>query len=240
MKNKKIIPLVIVGMMYFADVYADAKLPADKLMALGYSKREISQIEEKPFMLKVFQAEQKYIAAGYNQTEAKRFAENLEGKLKKEYAGYENGFDTQSNPHPNNRMVYNITKNEKSYSHIINVASEHYNVPTSLIKAIIKTESNFNNLAVSKRGARGLTQLMPKTAQKMGVRNSHDPVQNIYGGVRYMAYLLKMFRNTDLALAAYNAGEKRVIDAGGIPNIKETKDFVTTVKRYKMMYEKII
>jgi soluble lytic murein transglycosylase-like protein len=119
------------------------------------------------------------------------------------------------------------------YDHLITKASEKYSVDPALIKAVIKAESNFNHRAVSKKGARGLMQLMPATASSLHVQDSFHPESNIEGGVRYLRYLLNYFSgNLHLALAAYNAGENAVIRYGGIPPYRETQIYVRRVLSY--------
>ena len=102
------------------------------------------------------------------------------------------------------------------------------------MRAVIQVESDFNPRCVSKKGARGLMQLMPGTAKRYGVKDVHDPADNIRGGVRYLADLLRMFGD-DLprVLAAYNAGENAVLRYGGIPPYDETQ---TYVKRAMTVY----
>jgi len=119
------------------------------------------------------------------------------------------------------------------YAEIINDKCAKYGVDTQLVKAIIKTESNFNPNAVSNKGAVGLMQLMPQTAADLGVNNSYDPEQNIDGGVRYMRYLLDNFGgDVELSVAAYNCGEGRVLRNGRcVPDIKETKSYVKKVMK---------
>jgi soluble lytic murein transglycosylase-like protein len=119
------------------------------------------------------------------------------------------------------------------YDHLITKASEKYSVDPALIKAVIKAESNFNHRAVSKKGARGLMQLMPATASSLHVQDAFHPESNIEGGVRYLRYLLNYFSgNLHLALAAYNAGENAVIRYGGIPPYPETQIYVRRVLSY--------
>ncbi len=119
------------------------------------------------------------------------------------------------------------------YDHLITKASEKYGVDPALIKAVIKAESNFNHRAVSKKGARGLMQLMPATASSLHVQDSFHPESNIEGGVRYLRYLLNYFSgNLHLAIAAYNAGENAVIRYGGIPPYRETQIYVRRVLSY--------
>lgn len=126
------------------------------------------------------------------------------------------------------------------FDHIISRAAEKYNIEFELIKAVIKVESDFNSLAVSKKGARGLMQLMPPTAKELRVLDSFDPIENIDAGTRYLKSLLGGFKdNLKLALAAYNAGKNAVIkNDGQIPPFKETKGYVKKVLRYFNIYLK--
>jgi len=125
------------------------------------------------------------------------------------------------------------------YDNTINQASKKYGVSKSLIKAIIQTESSFNPLAVSKAGAQGLMQLMPKTALSYNVRDSFNSRQNIYAGTQHIKYLLKQYKNNlTLALAAYNAGETAVNKYQGIPPFPETQRYVKKVLRFKEQFEK--
>jgi soluble lytic murein transglycosylase-like protein len=112
----------------------------------------------------------------------------------------------------------------------IRESAARYGVEEALIKAVIRVESGFNSRAVSPKGARGLMQLMPGTANMLGVRDSFDPRQNIDGGVRHLRGLIDRFgSDLKLALAAYNAGEQAVVNHGGIPPYRETRDYVTRI-----------
>jgi hypothetical protein len=105
-----------------------------------------------------------------------------------------------------------------------------YGVDPSLVRAVMRHESGFNAGAVSPKGAQGLMQLMPGTAELMGVRNPFDPEQNIAGGVGYLRRCLDRFgHNVPLAVAAYNAGPERVAQFGTVPPIPETQLFVHNV-----------
>lgn len=110
-------------------------------------------------------------------------------------------------------------------AHVDKMAAK-YGVPVSHARAIFQIESSGGkNKAVSKAGARGPMQLMPATAKELGV-NIDDPFQNIEGGVKYYAKMLKQFGDPILAVAAYNAGPRNVREAGGVPKFKETQDYV--------------
>lgn len=124
------------------------------------------------------------------------------------------------------------------YDDLIARASERYSVDPTLIKAIIKTESNFNHRAVSPMGARGLMQLMPTTAAALRVKDSFHPENNIDGGVRYLRYLLTLFNgNLPLVLAAYNAGENAVLRYNNrIPPYQETQNYVRRVLHHLNRY----
>ena len=131
-----------------------------------------------------------------------------------------------------------ITKNPADFDHHIRQAALSQMVDPLLIKAIIKTESNFDQNAVSTSGAVGLMQLMPETARDMRVGNPFDPAQNIYGGTRYFRNLLNSYDgDLALSLAAYNAGPGRVAKNGPLPKIPETREYVRRVIQLYRSYQ---
>jgi soluble lytic murein transglycosylase-like protein len=123
-----------------------------------------------------------------------------------------------------------VRLNTSAYGSEIAAASKQYGVDEAVVRAIIHAESAFNPKAVSKVGAQGLMQLMPATAQRFGVANAFDAAQNIRGGVKYLAWLLKRFDgNVSLAAAGYNAGEGAVAKYKGVPPYQETRRYVERV-----------
>jgi soluble lytic murein transglycosylase-like protein len=115
-------------------------------------------------------------------------------------------------------------------SKLVEKTADEHQVDPKLVHAIIQVESNYNPRAVSSKGAEGLMQLIPATAERYGVQNTFNPRENIEGGVSYLKYLLGLFKgNVPLTLAAYNAGENAVIRKGGIPHYAETVDYVQRV-----------
>jgi soluble lytic murein transglycosylase-like protein len=130
------------------------------------------------------------------------------------------------------------TKDSDNYDVFISEFSKKYQVDFALIKAMIRAESGFNPLAVSRKGAKGLMQLMPETASRMNVSNAFNPKENIEGGVRYFKYLLSLFNNDlRLSLAAYNAGENLVAELRSIPPYRETVDYVRKVLNFYQSYK---
>ena len=124
-----------------------------------------------------------------------------------------------------------------SYDNMIREAANRYQVDPRLIKSVIRAESNFNYLAVSRKGALGLMQLMPATADDMLVGDPFDPRDNIHGGTRYLRKMLGMFNgNLRMALAAYNAGPNRVIKLGRVPQFKETVNYIKKVQYFYKEY----
>ncbi len=116
---------------------------------------------------------------------------------------------------------------------LIAAAAKSFDVNPLLVDSVIQVESNYNPFAISPKGAQGLMQLMPATAERFGVTDSFDPKQNIEGGVRYLKFLQDTFQDDRLAIAAYNAGEKAVAKYRDVPPYPETVSYVAKVgKKY--------
>jgi soluble lytic murein transglycosylase-like protein len=138
----------------------------------------------------------------------------------------------------NNSSSVSYIKDSNQYDSLISEFSRKYQVDFALIKAIMRAESGFNPFAVSRKGAKGLMQLMPETAQRVNVSNIFNPRENIEGGVRHFKYLLSLFDNDlRLSLAAYNAGENVVAELRSIPPYRETLDYVKKVLSFYQSYK---
>jgi soluble lytic murein transglycosylase-like protein len=123
------------------------------------------------------------------------------------------------------------------YNGLIDEAAQLYQLPESFIRAVMRVESDFNPKVVSRAGAMGLMQLMPKTARSMGVSDPFDARQNILGGSRYLRILANRFKgDLVLTVAAYNAGESAVEKYHGIPPYKETQRYVRRVLKHYYAY----
>ena len=137
---------------------------------------------------------------------------------------------------PNRSWRYDAARGpifRTKYDQAIIDAAKKFDVDAALVSAVIKAESDFNPREVSNKGARGLMQLMPSTALRFGVTNAFDPVANIYGGVRYLRWLLETFKgNADLAVAAYNAGEGNVWKYNGVPPFRETITYINRIAKH--------
>ena len=119
------------------------------------------------------------------------------------------------------------------YDRVIDSTCRRFNLDASFVSAVIKAESNYNPRARSRKGARGLMQLMPSTALRLGIARTYDPIANIRGGVMYLKQLAERFLNKpELVLAAYNAGEDAVDQYGGIPPYRETVEYVRRILRW--------
>jgi len=123
------------------------------------------------------------------------------------------------------------------YQELISRACATYAVEEALVLAMVRVESNFDKDAISRKGAQGLLQLMPETAQRYRVRNTFNPRENIYAGVLHLKTLLMKYKNDErLALAAYNAGAGAVDKYRGIPPFPETQNYVRLVLKYRDLY----
>jgi hypothetical protein len=123
-----------------------------------------------------------------------------------------------------------VPDSPERYATLIHEVAVRHELSPDLVRAVIQVESEFNARAVSPSGARGLMQLMPETASRLGVRDAFDPRENVEGGVRHLRYLMTRYRGrSTLALAAYNAGELAVNHYGGVPPFPETRAYVRRV-----------
>ena len=128
-------------------------------------------------------------------------------------------------------------QNRQRFSPDVNRIAATYRLDPALMHAVISAESSYNPWAVSNKGAMGLMQLMPGTAERFGVANPYDPIANMHGGARYLRWLLDQFNDTRLAVAAYNAGEGAVQKYGNqIPPYPETQTYVVRVLNFYQQY----
>lgn len=140
---------------------------------------------------------------------------------------------------PKDFKVASLRLDTQSYRREIEAAAGQYGVDRALVRAVMHAESGFRPNAISMAGAQGLMQLMPATAERFAVDNPFDPRQNIRGGVRYLAWLLRRFNgNETLALAGYNAGEASVVEHNGVPPYAETQSYVTLVRSLTERYRR--
>jgi soluble lytic murein transglycosylase-like protein len=153
------------------------------------------------------------------------------------YYYFSNRGEGESNPLNLRRGIYKIIRpavtrkvTPQELDPVVQEACRYHNLPPSLIKAVIRVESNFVASATSPKGAQGLMQLMPGTAEDLQVQNAYDIRENVWAGTRYLRMMLDKFGyRLPLALAAYNAGPGQVEKHQDIPPIKETKEFVRDV-----------
>ena len=127
----------------------------------------------------------------------------------------------------------------KKYDDIIANASQQYGVSFPLLKAIIKAESGFNPRAVSKKGAKGLMQIMPQNFKLLGIEDPFDPAQNIHAGARYFKQMYDRFGKLALSLAAYNAGPDAVARYKTVPPYEETEEYVKRVLKFYYNYKNL-
>jgi soluble lytic murein transglycosylase len=122
------------------------------------------------------------------------------------------------------------------YDGLIGLTAREQQIQPALVKAVIAAESNFDPQAVSRKGAQGLMQLMPATAEQLGIQDPLRPVQNVRGGTRYLRLMIDRYGDLERALAAYNAGPTAVDRHGGVPPYRETRDYVKRVLTYYRHY----
>src|ERR1017187_4127063 len=135
-------------------------------------------------------------------------------------------FDGRAQAHP----TLNRAFTQQDIDAAIDAAAARHHVDPSLVRSVVKVESNFNPNAVSRKGAMGLMQLMPSTARSLNVSNPFDPAQNVEAGVRHLRSLLDSYGgNVTLSLAAYNAGAGAVARSAGVPHYKETQEYVRRI-----------
>ena len=134
---------------------------------------------------------------------------------------------------PRNRFP----QSPKAFDELIARAAARHGLPPAMIKAVVKAESNFQPHAVSDKGAQGLMQLMPATAEDLGVDQPFEPEDNVLGGSRYLREMYDRFGDWEHALAAYNAGPGAVDRFGGIPPFAETQQYVERVLHYYRRYD---
>lgn len=187
-----------------------------KLSDLDAFQRISMRIEEIQGITDRFEPRNKGIsevAKNENSKELPNFKDQLDAKFQEL---------TMEENIPNSQALSEIIRKESSKNHL----------DPNLVKSVIRAESGFKPSAVSSKGAMGLMQLMPGTADLLGVDNPFDPEENIAGGTKFLGELMKKFGDTNLALAAYNAGPGAVQKYDGIPPYKETQDYVKKVNRF--------
>lgn len=135
------------------------------------------------------------------------------------------------------RSVRRKPRNITAYDDLITDAASSHGVPAALVKAVIAAESDFDPRARSAKGAQGLMQLMPQTAQYLRVSDAYDVQQNVEGGTRYLARMVERYGDWSRALAAYNAGPEAVDRYRGIPPFRETREYVRRVLSYYRRYD---
>ena len=128
-------------------------------------------------------------------------------------------------------------KTAKDFDLLIERAARRHGLPPGLIKAVVRAESNFQPHAVSNKGAQGLMQLMPETAEDLGVGDPFRAEDNVYGGTRYLRAMYERYGDWKYALAAYNAGPGAVDRFGGVPPYAETQEYVERVLHYYRRYD---
>ena len=241
-----LICLSLSGIIYLCTLIPDAiRYQSSKRQLLVYSQKmsefndmllSLQQSEKKLYTLLSLDPKEisieKSIKSNEGALDINHFQQQVESAIQRVDAVKDYLRTQKRKLSPEKRILFNVKVADFSkYDQIILKASRKYNVDAALIKAIIKTESNFDHQAVSPRGAQGLMQLMPQTAQALQVEDTFHPKNNIEAGTRYLRYLLDLFEDDiPLALAAYNAGESAVIrNNNTIPPYKETQAYIQRV-----------
>ena len=149
-----------------------------------------------------------------------------------------NALDNEINANSINTNFQDKLKNRISqYDGLIDSAAKEFGVDPKLIKAVIAAESSGKENAISNAGAKGLMQIMDTTAEELGIQNVFNPTENINGGTKYLKNMIDKFGNTELGLAAYNAGAANIDKYGGIPPFPETQSYVGKVKKYLELFK---
>ncbi|MSO18868.1 MAG: lytic transglycosylase domain-containing protein [Acidobacteria bacterium] len=144
--------------------------------------------------------------------------------------------DPSTAPESSSQDIPTVPRGRDYIAELVSDAARRHQVDADLVHAIVRVESNYNPYAVSNRGARGLMQLIPATARRFGVMDSFDPRSNLDGGIRYLKYLMGMFKgDVRLSLAAYNAGEMAVTRNGGVPPYRETQNYIRKISELYSM-----
>jgi len=170
------------------------------------------------------------IAVVFGQHGQKIFVNQIEAPAPSQHAGRRSAVRYAGQNHVGQRPTLQPATPPPEISSLVDKTADQMQVDPRLVHAVIQVESAYNPRAISRKGAQGLMQLMPSTAERFGVQNSFNPRQNIQGGVSYLRYLLGLFGgNVQLSVAAYNAGEHAVMRSGGIPPFTETVNYVQRV-----------
>lgn len=206
-----------------------------RLKLLGYAREEITDIMSGRKTRGQFDLELRLKMQGYDKEQIRQILSPCQTGPRPD--GLRVVRQQSPDTEKKNRL---LVGQARPYFPVIKKAAVKNDVDTNLVLAIIKVESAFDHKAVSPKGAKGLMQLMPHTANVLGVTDPFDPRQNVYGGTRYLSNCMKTFNNIELALAAYNAGPTLVAKLNKVPAIRETQHFVRDVLNYKKVYDQLI
>ncbi|ASV10397.1 lytic transglycosylase domain-containing protein [Leptospira interrogans] len=194
-----------------------------------YSERHNMRIEEIPnvqlVLSRIQEIENRFVKEAPTQSK-EQTKNSFDSILKSEQGKSISSLEKEKN------FGKDLKNIEPSLAKIIHQESEKNNLDPRLVQSVIKAESDFKTDAVSPKGAIGLMQLMPSTANLLGVEDPFDPAENVAGGTKFLSNLLNKYKNLDHALAAYNAGPSAVDRYAGIPPYKETRNYVEKVKKF--------